>query len=69
MPVQCAMTFTRKAAGEIFDSVVEYLCNGHDQVSVHLLAKVTVLSGMTLCAVRSLMIVILYGRHMEADNA
>ena len=48
---------------------VEFLWHGHDQVSVHLLAMITGLGGMTLYVVRSLVVLILYGRHVEADNA
>ena len=49
--------------------IVEFLWHGNYQVSVHMLALITGLGGMTLYIVRSLAILILYGRHVETDNA
>jgi len=42
---------------------------GKEQVSVHLMADITGLGAIALISVRSAAILVLYGRHVEADNA
>lgn len=48
---------------------VAYLWQGNAQVSVHLMAAVTFLGGIVLCVVRGVVVLVLYGRHVEADDA
>lgn len=42
---------------------------GKEQVSVHLLGTITFVGGIVFYSVRSTVVLVLYGRHMEADNA
>ncbi len=43
--------------------------HGNEQVSVLVLPTITAIGGFVLYFVRSIMILVLYGRHAEADNA
>jgi hypothetical protein len=49
--------------------VVVYAVQGREQVSVHLLASITGIGGIALFFARSVAVLILYGRHVENDNA
>ncbi len=40
----------------------------HEQVCVHVLPSITIFGGIVFFFVRSVAILVLYGRHMEADN-
>jgi hypothetical protein len=48
---------------------VVYAWNREAQVSVHLLPVITMLGGTVFFAARSVAVLILYGRHMEAGDA
>ena len=48
---------------------VTFLWQGHAQVSVHLMGAITFLGGIVLCVVRGVAVLVLYGRHVEADDA
>ena len=48
---------------------VAFLWRGDAQVSVHLLAAITFLGAIVLCVVRGIVVLVLYGRHVEAENA
>ena len=41
---------------------------GKDMVSVHILPNITILGGIVFFFIRSAAILVLYGRHVEADN-
>jgi len=47
---------------------VAFAWHRQDQVSVHLLAHITFLGGIVFYFVRSLTILVLYRRHVEADH-
>ena len=42
---------------------------GKEQISVHLLWTITLLGWIVFYTVRSVVVLVLYGRHVEADNA
>jgi hypothetical protein len=48
---------------------VEFSWYGKDQVSVHLFAAITGLGCLIFITTRSMAVLILYGRHVEADDA
>lgn len=48
---------------------VAFAWQGRDQVPVHLLGTITVLGLVVFYFVRSLAVLVLYGRHAEADGA
>jgi hypothetical protein len=48
---------------------VAFAWQGREQVWVHLLPTITILSGIVFFFVRSVAVLVLYGRHTEADNA
>ena len=48
---------------------VVYVFQGSEQVSVHLLGLITFIGGIALFFARSVAILVLYGRHVEDDNA
>ena len=47
---------------------IEFAWRGQSQVSVHVLSAITMVGAITLFVVRSLAILVLYGRHSEADH-
>ncbi len=48
---------------------VAFLWRGDAQVSVHLMTAITFLGGIVLIVVRGVVVLVLYGRHVEADDA
>ena len=48
---------------------VVFAWQGREQVTVHALGTITILSGVVFFFVRSVMVLVLYGRHVEADDA
>ncbi len=48
---------------------VVFAFRGEEQVWVHALGTITMLGGIVFFFTRSVAILVLYGRHMEADNA
>ena len=48
---------------------VAFAWHGQEQVSVHLVATITFVGGIVFYTVRSVVVLVLYGRHVEADNA
>lgn len=48
---------------------IAYIWLGHEQISVHVIAQITCLGGVVFISVHSAAVLVLYGRHAEADNA
>ena len=48
---------------------VAFVCLGKEQVLVHLLGTITFVGGIVFYFVRSVVVLLLYGRHVEAENA
>ena len=49
--------------------IAVYMFQRHGQVSVHALAMITWLGGIVFYLARSVVVLVLYGRHIEGDNA
>jgi hypothetical protein len=48
---------------------VVFRWQGRDMVDVHILPMITIMGGIVFFFTRSVAILVLYGRHVEADNA
>lgn len=60
------MTFFAGCMGTWF---VVFLFQHEEQVSVHVLAAISIIGGIVFIFTRSVAILVLYGRHVEADDA
>jgi len=45
-----------------------FAVGGQEQVGVHVLGRITLLGGIVFIFVRCVVVLVLYGRHVEADN-
>jgi hypothetical protein len=62
-------SYTAFLAGCMGTWWVAYAWHGRDEVSVHIMGLITCIGMITLFTVRSIVILVLYARHVEADNA
>jgi hypothetical protein len=48
---------------------VAFAWHGREQISVHLMGTITILAGFVFYFARGVAVLVLYGRHVEADDA